>query len=109
MEPADASRQVGAVKLEGLPATEAPENKTKMTRTDLVARQISEHAELSRGPGEPLEGTRSSQTAELAEPSGSARHSNRYRGALAESRGAFSPVELVESGRDDGARRHRAS
>ena len=80
-----------------------------MTRTDRVARQISEQAELSRGPGEQLDATRSAQTAEVAEPSGSARYSNRYRGALAESRGAFSPVELVESGRDDGARRHRAS
>ena len=60
MEPADAGRQVGAVKLEGLPATESPENKAKMTRSDLIARQISEYAELSRGPGEQFDAARSS-------------------------------------------------
>ena len=52
-EPADASRQVGAIRLGGEPYTyqsgeDAPAPKQKMTRRALEARQASERAEFGR-------------------------------------------------------------
>ena len=69
---------MGSIRLGGLPANDSPENKDKMTRKDLAARQLSEQLDFTKNLSDQLDAARSLQTAALLE--GSVNHSNRYAG-----------------------------